>query len=170
LHADRLQESPVVADRDQGTVESRQCGFQHFDRRQVEMIGRLVQQQQEQRPRPREHASQPGAQALAAAERARRLQRRFVAEREAGQCRVGFVVGQIRVQAAQIIEDAGAGIEQADMLVELGHAIGQAADFSSSGLHTRDQKAPGGIRSACEPLATTRVSQRLSEAPLALRF
>ena len=31
LHADRLQESPVVADRDQGAVEARQRGFQHFD-------------------------------------------------------------------------------------------------------------------------------------------
>jgi hypothetical protein len=46
---------------------------------------------------------------------------------------VGFVAGQIRVQAAQIIEDAGAGIEQTDMLVEHGQAIRQAADFSSGG-------------------------------------
>ena len=41
-----LQEAPVVGDQDQGPLESLQLLLQPFDGRQIEMVGRLVQQQQ----------------------------------------------------------------------------------------------------------------------------
>jgi hypothetical protein len=55
------------------------------------MVGRLVQQQQERRLGSREHAGQSCPQSLAAAERAGKLQRRFVAESKSRQRGMGFV-------------------------------------------------------------------------------
>ena len=83
----------IVAHRDQGSVKPCQRGLQHFDRCQVEMIGRFVQQQEERRPRPCEYAGQSRPQPLAAAEGGGDPQRRLVAECEAGQRGVGFVIG-----------------------------------------------------------------------------
>ena len=94
------------------------------------MIGRLVQQQKQRRARLCEHAGQARAQAFAAAQRAGCLQRRLVAKRKTGQRGVGLVVGQTGIEPAQIVENAGAGIEQADMLIEHRDPIGQAADIS----------------------------------------
>jgi hypothetical protein len=45
LDADRLQKGLVVAHHDQGAVESAQGVFQFLDRGEIEMVGRLVQQQ-----------------------------------------------------------------------------------------------------------------------------
>src|SRR6185369_15752410 len=59
---DRPQERFVVADHDQCTVESFQCIFQFLDGSEVEMVGRLVQQQQERRPRACEYAGEARAQ------------------------------------------------------------------------------------------------------------
>jgi hypothetical protein len=81
-----LQERLIVADGDHGAVKPGQRGLQHFDGRQVEVIGRLVQQQEERRLRPREHAGQSAAQVLAAAERARDLQRRASADPAGEEC------------------------------------------------------------------------------------
>src|SRR5947207_9612108 len=58
---DRPQERLVVADHDQRAVESFQRIFQFLDRSEIEMVGRLVQQQQERRLRPREDAGEPCA-------------------------------------------------------------------------------------------------------------
>jgi hypothetical protein len=54
------------------------------------------------------------------------------------------MIGQIRIQAAQIVEDAGCRIQQADMLVEDGDAIGQAADVSGGGLEVSGDQAEQG--------------------------
>ena len=70
--SDRLQECLIVADHDQRAVESAQRVFQFLDRREIEMVGRLVQQQQEWRLRSCEHAGHSRAQALAAARACRR--------------------------------------------------------------------------------------------------
>ena len=40
-----LQEAPVMADQHEGRAQARQFAFEPFDRRQVEMVGRLVEQQ-----------------------------------------------------------------------------------------------------------------------------
>ncbi len=55
-----------MADGDQSTVESFQRIFQLLDGSEIEMVGRLVQQQQERRLRAGEDAGKARAQPLAA--------------------------------------------------------------------------------------------------------
>ncbi len=126
--SDRLQKRLVMADGDQRAVESFQRIFQLFDGSEIEMVGRLVQQQEERRLRACEYAGEARAKPLAARERGGDLQRRPVTERKPRQRGVGLVGREFRIQAAQIFENARAGIEQADMLIEHGNAIGEAAD------------------------------------------
>ena len=59
-----FQEGPVMADRDKGAIEAFQPAFQPVDRRQIEVIGRLVQQQQV--GLHRQHAGKRGAPPFAA--------------------------------------------------------------------------------------------------------
>ena len=66
FHTDLLQEPLVVAHHDQGPVEAGQRAFQLLDGCQVELIGRLVQEQQQRRLGLCEHARQSRPQALAA--------------------------------------------------------------------------------------------------------
>src|SRR5258705_11573730 len=66
LDPDRPQEHLVVADGDQRAVESLQRIFQFFDRGEIEMVGRLVQQQEERWPRACEDAGEACAQPFAA--------------------------------------------------------------------------------------------------------
>ena len=67
---DRLVEkAPVVADDDERRLPGVELAFQPFDRRQVEMIGRLVEQQDV--GRRRQHAGERGAARLAARQRRR---------------------------------------------------------------------------------------------------
>src|SRR4051812_24749528 len=63
---DRPQERLVVADHDQCAVESFQRSFQFLDRGEIEMVGRLVEQQEERWLRTREDAGEARAQPLAA--------------------------------------------------------------------------------------------------------
>ena len=64
--SDRPQKCLVVADGDQRAVESLQRIFQFLDRGEIEMVGRLVQQQEERRLRACEDAGEARAQPLAA--------------------------------------------------------------------------------------------------------
>ena len=66
-----FQEAPIVADEHDGGAEASQLGLEPFDRRQVEVIGRLVQEQ-DVRLR-REHPRERGAPGFAAGEIRRRL-------------------------------------------------------------------------------------------------
>ena len=59
-----VEEAPVVADQHQRRARSRELVLQPFDRRQVEMVGRLVEQQDV--GLGREHARERGAARLAA--------------------------------------------------------------------------------------------------------
>ena len=70
----RLEQSAIVADQHQPGAQRSQLGLQPFDRRQVQVIGRLVEQQQVRLGRKR--AGQGGAALLAAGERRRVLRRR----------------------------------------------------------------------------------------------
>src|SRR5882757_3823278 len=88
---DRPQERFVVADHDQRAIESFQCIFQFLDRSEIEVVGRLIQQQEERRPRAGEDAGETRAQALAAAECPRDLQRCPVTERKPRQRGMGLV-------------------------------------------------------------------------------
>ena len=55
-----------MADDDQRAVKSFQRIFQFLDGSEIEMVGRLVQQQEERRLRARENAGKACAQPLAA--------------------------------------------------------------------------------------------------------
>ncbi len=55
-----------MADRDQRAVESLQRIFQFLDRSEIEMVGRLVQQQEERRLWACEYAGEACAQPFAA--------------------------------------------------------------------------------------------------------
>ena len=59
-----LQEAAVVADEHEGRARRLELGFEAFDGRDVEMVGRLVEQ--EDVGLGREHAGERGAPALAA--------------------------------------------------------------------------------------------------------
>ena len=59
-----LQEAAVMADEDDGRARRLELGLEAFDGRDVEMVGRLVQQ--EDVGLGREHAGERGAAALAA--------------------------------------------------------------------------------------------------------
>ena len=61
-----FQEAPIVADEHDGGAEAAELGLEPFDRRQVEVIGRLVEEQ-DVRLR-REHPSERGAPGFAAGE------------------------------------------------------------------------------------------------------
>ncbi len=69
-----LQEAPVMADDDQRRAQALQFAFQPFDGRQIEMVGRLVEQQDI--GLRRQHAGKRGAARFAAGKRCRDLRRR----------------------------------------------------------------------------------------------
>ena len=96
--SDRPQECLVVADGDQRAVRSSQRIFKLLDRGEIEMVGRLVQQQEERRLRACERRGETRAQPLAAAERGRDLQRRPVTERKPRQRRVSLVSRKLRIR------------------------------------------------------------------------
>ena len=127
-----------MAHHDQRAVERAQRAFQFFDRGEIEMVGRFIQQQHQRRLRVGEHAGEACAQPLAAAQRAGHLQRRPVAECKSRQRRMGLVAGHFRVQPAHIVENTPIRIEQADMLVEDRDAAGAA--IGSSPWRVRDHR------------------------------
>jgi hypothetical protein len=88
-------------------------------------------------------------QALAATERAGDLERRPVTKCKPRQRGVSFVCSQLRIQAAQVFQDTCRFIQQADMLVEHGDAVGEAADIAARGFHrAHDQTQQGGFAGA----------------------
>jgi hypothetical protein len=56
-----LQEAAVVADEDEGAALRAQPGLEPFDGRQVEVVGRLIQQQDVGRPAPARRPARRGA-------------------------------------------------------------------------------------------------------------
>ena len=62
---------------------------------------------------------------------------------------MGLVRGEFRIEAAQIVENAQGRIEQADMLVEHGNAVGAAAHVAARRLEfARDQAKQCGLAGA----------------------
>ena len=93
------------------------------------MIGRLVKDQQLRRFRAAQHASEAGAQQLAAAQRRDGLKSGIGAEHEAGKCRPARIFAGAGIEPAIVVPDIERWIEDRDRLVEHGE-IDHAVDFA----------------------------------------
>ncbi len=92
----------------------------------------------------------PRAQPLAAGERAARSAAPpGCGDANRASAAWASLAGKFRIEAAQIVENARAGIEQADMLIEHGNAVGEAADVAARRLQfAGDQAEQGGLAAA----------------------
>lgn len=73
-----------MADQDQGAIVADKCPLELLDARDVEMIGRFIQQKQLGRGRRAHDARQAGSKSFATAQRSSRPKRVGTAKREAG--------------------------------------------------------------------------------------
>ena len=108
--ADRLEEPAVVGDEDDGGVEVAQVALQPLQRGDVEVVGRLVEQQQvgpgRQRPRQR------GAGQLAAGEGRERALGLLAAEAEAAQHGEDAVAPAVAAAVLEPLLGGGVGVQR----------------------------------------------------------
>ena len=111
------------------------------------MVGRFIQQQQQRRLRPANTQARPARSrspplsvpAICSAAVLRKAKRASAAW--------ASLSDKFGIEPAQIVENAAGRIEQADMLVEHGDAIGQAADVSRR--RARDRRRSGAAGWSC---------------------
>ena len=125
--ADRLEEPAVVGDEHDGGVERLQVALEPLERGDVEVVGRLVEQQQV--GVARERAGERRARELAAGERRERAVEVLVAEAEAVQRRVDLVAPAVAAGVLEPRLGGRVGAERGRVGRALGHRrleLGQA--------------------------------------------
>ncbi len=130
--ADSAEKFCVMADGDEGAAIGVQRIFHRLDRFDVEMVDRFIQKQKLGRVLAADGAGERGAQPLPARKHGRRQPRCLVAEMEAGECRIGRVIGCAGIEAVKIVDQAGPEIEDRRRLVEIGEPD-RAADLARRG-------------------------------------
>jgi hypothetical protein len=143
------QECPVVADGEQRAAKGLELLLEPFDGRQIEMVGRLVEQQQ--RRARYQGARQVGAARLAAREFGRRLVAGEIEPRQhVGDARRRLGPGFDPEPAAHIIGDACAGAE-ARFLRQIGdartrlHEARARIELDLAGQHAQQGRFAGAV-------------------------
>ncbi|MGY3624629.1 hypothetical protein ACVWWI_001560 [Bradyrhizobium sp. USDA 3686] len=96
---DRLQKRLIMTDDEQRAVIGPQARFDGFDGFDVQMIGRLVEDQQRRRHRSAQHAGKACTKHLPAAQMSRNLQGGIGSKHEPGQRRMAFICTRLRMEA-----------------------------------------------------------------------
>ncbi len=107
-----------MADDDECAVIGEQPSFNRLDGVDIQMVGRLVENEQRWGIGTAECAGKAGAQHLPAAQRLHPLQGRIRAKAKAGQCRPAGVVAGTGIEPLKIFEDRLAALQNTDALVQ----------------------------------------------------
>src|SRR5690606_29084399 len=111
---DAVEEIPVVADEQNRARKLLERAFKGLDRWNIQVVGRLVQQQDIRLIK--QELSQPYTGALAAGKHPDRLVNAFTAQQKHGEHIAHLLLGQLAI-AHGFFEDGGVGIEIAELLI-----------------------------------------------------